>query len=89
MQLKRLPKVSLVLLACLAPLAADAVTLDEAIDLALKHDPGLRRAEAEADAYRAELARLRASASVVNEPPAGGTASTRRGHRTGQATTEP
>ena len=44
------------------------------------------RAEAEADAYRAELAQLRAGASAVNEPPStGGPASTRHGHRTGQA----
>lgn len=45
--------------AALAPLAARAVTLDQAIDLALKHDPGLRRVEAERDAAHARLDQAR------------------------------
>ena len=45
------------------------------------------RAEAEADAYRAELAQLRAGSNAGGEPPSTDLpASTRHGHRTAQAT---
>lgn len=40
--------------------AAQATTLDDAIGLALKHDPGLRQAEARQDAARARLQQARA-----------------------------
>lgn len=47
------------LLAAAAP--ASAVTLDEAIALAVKHDPGLAQAEARRDAARARLQEARAA----------------------------
>jgi outer membrane protein len=43
-----------------APALAAATTLDEAIALALKHDPGLRRAGAERDAAHARVTEARA-----------------------------
>src|SRR6185437_12912586 len=43
-----------------APALAGATTLDEAIGLALKHDPGLRRAGAEQDAARARVTQAEA-----------------------------
>lgn len=43
------------------PGAAGAVTLGEAIDLALKHDPGLQRAAAETDAAHARVGEARAA----------------------------
>jgi TolC family type I secretion outer membrane protein len=55
------------LLACVAiavglfgSTGAGAVTMDEAIGLALRHDPGLKRAQAERDASRARLQQARA-----------------------------
>ena len=49
------------ILAALAPSLAAATTLDEAIALAVKHDPGLRRAGAERDAARARVSEARAA----------------------------
>lgn len=47
-------------LALLAPAAAQALTLDEAIALAIQYDPGLRRAQAEREAAHARLQQARA-----------------------------
>jgi TolC family type I secretion outer membrane protein len=47
--------------AVLLPAAVGAVTLDDAIQLALKHDPELRRAGAETDAARARIGEARSS----------------------------
>jgi outer membrane protein len=44
----------------LAPVPAAATTLDEAIALALKHDPGLKRAQAEHEAAKARLDQAKA-----------------------------
>jgi outer membrane protein len=64
------------LLTALAASAADATTLDDAIALALKHDPGLARAAAVQDAAHARLDEARAgrlpsvtlTASVADAP---------------------
>jgi len=50
------------MVAGLAPAAARAVTLDDAIAQALAHDPGLKRARAEQDAADARLTQARAGA---------------------------
>lgn len=50
----------LALASCLTPSWAGAATLKDAIALALAHDPGLKRAEAERDAARARLQEARA-----------------------------
>jgi outer membrane protein len=61
MTVRRLAIPSAVALAmALTPALAAAATLDEAIALALKHDPGLRRAAAELDAAHARLTEARA-----------------------------
>ena len=60
MSARRPPFLAAALAVALAPLAAHAVTLDDAITLALKHDPGLRRAQAEEGAARARLSQARA-----------------------------
>lgn len=49
-----------VVVAIVAPAAAKAVTLDEAIALAVKHAPSLQRASAEHDAAKARLQQARA-----------------------------
>ncbi len=57
---RRPPVLAAVAALALAPLPARAVTLNEAIALALGHDPGLRRAQAEEAAARARLSQARA-----------------------------
>jgi TolC family type I secretion outer membrane protein len=70
-----------VALGLLAPAAASAVTLDDAIALALAHDPGLKHAQAEREAAAARLQQARAGGLPSVEVSASASeASTNFGH---------
>jgi TolC family type I secretion outer membrane protein len=60
MSLVRLSAAAAAALVLLGPATAGAATLEDAIAAALKHDPGLKRAQAEREAARARLQQARA-----------------------------